>query len=282
MENNIQEKTIVYQPTSLTEMQTLLKNNQQILPLAACTEFLQGQPELSFSMPKYLVSLLNLKELQEVNKTERYLDLGAMVTLERILDLGEKNIPPLLYSSIQTIASKNLRTLATLGGNIAITHNSKTLYPILITLDTRIEIKNGTETFWEPYAKYASDDFIDFRSKPHVITRVRIYSENWTHNFFRRLGKKGLLDNKTAYFIFLVKVQKNLITDIRISFTDTTFYRSREFEDTILGRTIPFDRKDLVQIIETSKKFFTSEHFNEKFKELIFFNLLEKCLLDLK
>lgn len=148
-------------------------------------------------------------------------------------------------------------------------------------LDSRVEIKTGTETFWLPYSKYASDDYSDLRQKPHVITRARIYSENWTHSFFNRLGKKGLIDNKTAYFIFLAEVQKNLITDIRISFTATNFFRSREFENTILGRTIPFDKEDLAEIIATCKKYFTNDVFNERFQKLIFFNLMEKSLVDL-
>ena len=86
----MKEKTIVYEPASITEMQTLLKNNQQILPLGGATEFLQGQIELPISLPHYLLSLSNIKELSEINKTERYIDLGAMVTLGHILDLGEK------------------------------------------------------------------------------------------------------------------------------------------------------------------------------------------------
>ena len=277
----MKEKTIVYEPASITEMQTLLKNNQQILPLGGATEFLQGQIELPISLPHYLLSLSNIKELSEINKTERYIDLGAMVTLGHILDLGEKNIPPLLYSSLRTIASKNARSLATVGGNLALSRTLKTLYPVMMSLDTRVEIKTGTETFWEPYSKYASDEFVEIRKKPYVITRVRIYTEHWSYSFFERLGKKGVLDNETAYFVFLIKGQKNLISDVRISYSSEKFFRSREFEEKIKGQTLPFSMQNIEHILSDSKKIFTSEIFSQKFQELIFFNLLEKCILDL-
>lgn len=277
----MKEKTIVYQPTSITEMQTLLKNNQKIVPLGGATEFLFGQAELSISLPRYLLSLSTIKEFYEITKTERYVDLGAMVTLGRILDLGEKNIPPILYSAMKTISSKNLRSLATIGGNLALTKGLKTLYPIMMNLDTRVEIKTGTETFWEPYSKYASDEFAEIRNQPHVITRVRIYTDGWSYSFFKRFGKKGVLDNETAYFVFLIRGQKNLISDARISFSGEKFFRSRAFEEALKGQTLPFSLPVIDGFLSKGKETFTSDLFAQKFQELLFFNLFEKCIRDL-
>lgn len=275
------EKTIVYQPTSMSEVQTLLKNNQNISALAGCTEFLLGQHELNFTLPKYLISLSGLKDLHEVNKTERYLNLGAMVSLNKILSLGERNIPTILFMSLKTISSINLRNLSTIGGNLAITKKLKTLYAVMMALDVRIEIKTGTETLWLPFSKYVSDDFAEIRNKPYIITSIRIYDENWTYSFFKRVGKKGIIDYETAYFIFLIKLQKNLITDVRVCFSAKSFFRSREFENSILGMTLPFSKKDILQILDNAKKFFPDEVFIHGFHKQIFFNLLLKCFVDL-
>lgn len=275
------ENTIVYQPTSITEVQSLLKNNQNISALAGCTEFLLGQTEMKFTLPKYLISLARLKDLHDVSKTERYLDIGAMVTLNKILNLGEKNIPSILFSSLKTISSINLRNISTIGGNLAITKNFKTLYAVIMALDVRLEIKTGTESLWIPFSKYASDEFFETRNKPYIITRVRIYDENWSYSFFKRVGKKGIIDHETAYFIFLLKVQKNLITDMRVCFSAKTFFRSKEFENALLGRTLPFSKKDILQIIEDCKHFFPDEVFIQNFHKQIFYNMLVKCLHDL-
>lgn len=277
----MKENTIVYQATSMSEVQTLLKNNQNIRPLAGCTELLLGQSELSITLPKYLISLAGIKELHEVNKTERYLELGAMVSLDQILNLGQKNIPSILFSSLKTISTINIRKLSSIGGNLAITKTLKTLYAVMMALDVRIEIKTGTESFWLPFSKYVSDELSELRSKPYIITRVRIYDENWSYNFFKRIGKKGIIDHETAYFIFLVKLQKNLITDVSVCFSAKSFFHSREFENTILGLTLPFSKKDITHILEASEKFFTDEVFIQGFHRQIFFNLLLKCLIDL-
>lgn len=277
----MKENTIVYTPTTMAEAQTLLKNNQSIIPLAGCTEFLLGQSELPFTLPKYLVSLSGLKELHEVNKTERYLDFGAMVTLNKVIDLGEKNLPGILYQGLKVISSINLRNLSTIGGNIALTKKLKTLYSVMMALDVKLEIKTGTESMWIPFSKYASDEFASVRNKPYIITRVRIYDENWTYGFFKRIGKKGIIDYETAYYIFLVKLQKNLITDIRVCFSANTFFRSKEFENKILGRTLPFSAKDIAQILEDGKSFFPDDFFAQSFHRQIFFNLLERSLLEL-
>lgn len=277
----MKQNTIVYQPTSLSEAQTLLKNNRQIIPIAGGTEFLHNQNELSFELPKYLLSLSNIKELTEITKTERYIDFGAMVTLQRIIELGEKNLPSILYRSLRTISVQNLRSLATIGGNIALSKGLKTLFPIMMTLDARVEVKTQTDTMWMPYLKYASDEFSPDRNKPHIITHVRLYDEDWSYGFFKRLGKKGILDEETAYFIFLIKAQKNLITDVHLCFAANKIFRNKEFENALLGHILPFSARDRNATLEQASRFCSDEWFTQKFHKLIFFNLLEKCLLDL-
>lgn len=275
------DNTVVYRPSTFNEVQSLLKNNQHIKVMAGGTEFLYKQADLAFVLPKYILSLTGVKELFDIAKTERYMDFGSMVPLGQILQLGEKNIEPILYDSIKTIASTNLRFVASLGGNLAVTNMQKTLMPIIMLLDSRIELRTGTEVFWLPYSKYVGNESLELRQKPHVITRLRVYSENWNYSFFRRLGRKGVVDAETAYFIFLLKYQKNIITDVRICFSSSTILRSKEFENSILGEMLPLSSKDISVILQNSQKYFTDENITHKFHKLIFFNLLEKCLLEL-
>ena len=275
------ENVIVYQPSTLTEVQSLLKNNQHIKVMAGGTELLRNQLELSFKLPRYVLSLCNVKELYDITKTERYIDFGAMVSLGRMIDLGEKNIGSLLYSSLKTIASRNVRFLSTIGGNLEVTGTLKTLMPVMMTLDTRVEVKTAQETVWVPYLKYVGEEYRAVREAPHVITRVRMYTDAWNYSFFERLGKKGIIDDETAYFSFLVKCQKNLITDVRLCFSVQSVFRSKELENTILGEMLPFSVKDVNTILQNTKKYFTDEKFTHKLHKLIFFNLVKKCLLDL-
>ena len=82
-------------------------------------------------------------------------------------------------------------------------------------------------------------------------------------------------------FLFLTKLQKNILLDIRLLFADKTLIREKGFDNLLLGRTIPLKKDDIEYILSQAKTIFKKEKFSSAFNEQCFFNLLEKSLYKL-
>ena len=101
--------------------------------------------------------------------------------------------------------------------------------------------------------------------------------EEWTHHVYKKI-KNGQYMDEIPIFLFLVKVQKNVIVDVRLLFADKNLIREKEFDNLLLGRTIPISKEDIKSIVGEANKIFDSEQFSNSFNKRCFFNLIEKSL----
>jgi hypothetical protein len=72
-----------------------------------------------------------------------------------------------------------------------------------------------------------------------------------------------------------VNSQKNLLTDIRIAYAGKFFFRKREFENLMIGRSLPFSEKDIVILMDKAELFFEKTLFPPSYERKCLFNLLE-------
>ena len=110
MKNNY----IVNTAKSMAELYTLMQNNTDITPLAGTTGLLKDCHTDRFLLPESILFLKNLPELETIAKRERFIDFGAAATLNTILELGEKNVPQILYQAISLAANPGVRSLPAL------------------------------------------------------------------------------------------------------------------------------------------------------------------------
>lgn len=96
-----------------------------------------------------LISLQNIKELKKIEKKDQHLRLGAMVTPQEIIShpLIKQHLPALAEAA-RSMASPQVRSLATIGGNIASAVPSADLPPTLIAAEASLELQ-CTESFRE-------------------------------------------------------------------------------------------------------------------------------------
>lgn len=275
------KKSIVYRARTLQEMQTILKNISNIQPIAGGTGFLQNQTDDIVNLPSNILDINNIPELKQISKSDRYFEFGAAVTLEEILELGEKNIPPALYSGIEKISNNPVRALATIGGNIARLNPLSGMFLPILALDAKLEIRTAEETEWIPFTRYIDDTFAEKRAKQHVITRIRIPNESWTKSFYTRLGTQGYINKQSASFLFLIRIQKNILSEMRLFFASNKLIREKEFDNLLLGKNLPLSEKEIPTILEKAKQIFSFDKFGSDFHYSCFFNLLEDNLYKL-
>lgn len=270
--------TTIYGASSAVEAQMILKNITGISLVAGCTEIARRQTSRTLHLPANVLALSEIPELCVVNKTERYVEFGSCVTLNSILQLGVKNIPDILYEAIESIANPAVRNLATIGGNISAKGQRLTAFAPLLALDARLEIRTPLETDWIPMSRYFSNVGRDQPKTPEFISKIRVPTETWDISVFRRVGRPGIVTDTTASFAFLVNSQKNILADIRVAWAGKFFFRKREFENLMIGRTLPLSEKDIMTLLDKADLFFDKTLFPPSYERKCLFNLLEDSL----
>ena len=275
------KKTIVYRAKTVQEIQTLLKNIADIQPIAGATGFLQNQSNELIVLPDHVLDLCSVPELKLISKSDSSFEFGAAVSLQEILNRGEKHVPKALYQGIEKISNMPLRTISTIGGNIAKLNPLNGAFLPILALDSKIEIRTAETVEWIPFTRYIDNSFAEKRAVKHIITRIKIPNESWTKCFYTRLGIQGYINEQSASFLFLLKIQKNVLSEMRLFFAADKLIREKEFDNLLLGKTLPIPEKEISVILEKAKQIFGFDKFKSAFHYSCFFNLLEDNLHNL-
>ena len=131
----------LHTPRTLAEALNLLVKLKDALIVAGGTDLFvnlkQGLIEANF-----LISLQKIKELKKIEKKDKKIRIGAMVTPQEILShpLIIQYIPS-LADAAQSMASVQIRSMATIGGNIVSAVPSADLPPPLIAAEATVELR---------------------------------------------------------------------------------------------------------------------------------------------
>lgn len=248
----------IFYPETVLDAQNILKEYPDCCIISGGTGYFFSETERCFELPEFILSTKKLQELKVISKTERYIDLGAGVTLNKLLSLGKKNIPEILYEGISYTGNPNIRNLATLGGNIASHTGRMSLFSILLVLDAKLEVKTATETFWVPFFKYFTQKDLPNINSPSLISKIRVPLDNWDAWKFSLFQTYTGSKDGVPGFSMLVKMEKNIIMDIRIAYTEKNIFRNREMENRLTGHVLPLSNRDINEMREISMEYISN------------------------
>ncbi|MAF56059.1 MAG: hypothetical protein CL909_08335 [Deltaproteobacteria bacterium] len=129
-----------YAPDSIEELLEMLKSKPNAKLIAGGTDLLL-QMKQGTAQPETVISLKNVEELRGFSVSKNGYRLGAGMTLRGITRSNKltQNFPGLVYAA-GVVASEQIRTLATLGGNICNASPSADMVPPLIALDAVVQL----------------------------------------------------------------------------------------------------------------------------------------------
>lgn len=137
---------VYHKPKSFSELFKIISNfripHSEFRIIAGGTDILPELKEASGGRIN-LISLNYIPELKEIRLEKDFLQIGSMVTLSEILNSIQ--IPKeygALKEAVSTMASPQIRTRATIGGNITSAVPSADLPPILIAFDSSVILKS--------------------------------------------------------------------------------------------------------------------------------------------
>jgi CO/xanthine dehydrogenase FAD-binding subunit len=238
----------VFFPVTFQELFTAWNRFPDAVPFAGGTGLIWGQGRQTLAIPQTIISLDKLRDLRRITRTERYLEIGAMVRLNEIIRLG-KIVPEALTRCLENIAGLQVRNMATIGGNICYPGRRLDSSVPLVALDAHFELRNAQSSRWISAARFSSLPGSLGINAQELLTRIRIPLEQWNYSVF----KKFKASNPGCYggvMVFIMKNQKNVLTDLRVVFGAQTILRDKNSEAVIIGSQLPLGRKEANDFVE--------------------------------
>lgn len=134
--------TTVHTPITLSEYGQIANRFPDALNWAGGT-YLMSRPNF-YPMDSNIeiIDLSGIEELQRITRTDRYIEIGSMVTAAQLLDTGRQILPPVLLGALTSIGSTIVRRQITVGGSLCIPDIRLSIPTALAVLDAMAEVRN--------------------------------------------------------------------------------------------------------------------------------------------
>ncbi|MBN2655838.1 MAG: FAD binding domain-containing protein [Spirochaetales bacterium] len=246
---------VIYSPTTIQDLLKIYHLNPDALIYAGGTGLLSGAEGDILHIRGSVINIAGVEELKKINRTDRYLELGASVPVSKVIDLGKSIVPEALYIALKQMGPPQIRNMATIGGNICRQANTMDIFPILHLHDCQVELRRfreyrsprrflkGSGSKWIPVSRLIDNDGKIIMESGEILTRIRIPNENWTFESYRKIDGPG----SPLIFTALARLDKHILTDIRLSYSTVRekLIRNRDLEAEMIGRRVPFSGRDL-------------------------------------
>ena len=254
----------VFFPASFPELFSSWERFPDAVPYAGGSGFIHNHGKYNLILPNIILSLDNIKELFKVTRTERYLEIGAMVNLNHITLLG-KVVPDILRQCLDQITSPQIKNIATIGGNICNkTRLLDTAIP-MVALDAQYELRNQQFSRWISASRFHAVSELPVLNPRELLSRIRIPLFQWDYSLYKKFFN---YKNSGVIFVFLLKIEKNLLTNIRVVFQYRSIFRDKNSESLLINKQLPLNHRDSDNFMD-SFSLFLSENtvisdFNRK------------------
>jgi len=223
------------------------------------------------------ICLEKIEELHNITRTEQYLDIGAMVKLNRLLQLG-KIAPHVLYKCVENIAGVQVRNVATIGGNICYPSRLLDLPAPLTALDAQYELRNTQGSRWVLASRFHTEEQSNL-DKQEILTRIRLPLHQWDYSIYKKFRMEGYFSGEAL--VFLARTQKNILTEIRVVYRGNTIIRNKDGETILNGKYLPLNRKNADEFVENWSVFLANKPNISNFSKNAILNTIEENVYNL-
>lgn len=240
-------------PESINELhQTYLKNQDSIFFAGGSFLMKTGDLYPSTSSQK-IISLEKIKDLFEVTRNINHVEVGAMVTTNKLLEIGTLAFNDLLLDTLSNTATHIVRNQITIGGALATSKIRFSLPGTLICMGASIELinltKNKISTKIIPIEKLYKNETL-LLEPGTLIKKIIIPLDTFDFERFYCIGNPLKESNSSVIFAFRANINQTLMNNIKLS---VTFPKAGIFNSTAVpaeldGAQIPIIPKSAITI----------------------------------
>jgi CO/xanthine dehydrogenase FAD-binding subunit len=239
----------IFYPVTLQELFTTWDHFPGAVPCAGATAlFFHRENGRRISLPGEIISLNGIDELKRFSRTERYLEIGSMVHLDEIVNMG-KIVPDVFTRALDAVGGPQLRNLATIGGHICCSLKQLDAIAPLIALDARYELRTASSSRWIPASRFSSIPGPPPLNDRELLTRIRIPLDPWNYSAYKKFTDPYTGDDTAGSMVFLVRIQKNILMDIRVVYAGRMVIRDKNSEAVLAGKQLPLTGRDLTHFM---------------------------------
>jgi len=241
----------VFFPSTYADLFSAWNRFPHAVPFAGGTGLIRDQGGQVLELPSVILSLDELDEMHRIGRTERYLEIGAMVSLNRIIDMG-KIVPAVFRYCLEAIAGPQLRNLATLGGNICMSGRQTDCPAALTALDAQYELRGGQSSRWISASRFSNSC-----TAGELLTRIRVPLDNWDYSAYKKFAGPA---NWGRSVVFMAKTQKDTLSDIRVVYKADSILRNKNIESVLIGKQLPLSQKIAGEFVAQWGNFLSEIH----------------------
>lgn len=165
-----------------------------------------------------IIDLSNIEELKKCIITDYVIKFGAGMSLEEVKKISKSELPA-LYETLAVFGSRQIRTLATFGGNLGSGSPIGDTLPTLMAYDTELKLQSKDGDRIVKMNKFLLGYRQTERKPNEIITSVIINKPSVnTQVKFYKVSKRKDLDISTVSAGFSVTLEKNKVTAITLAF----------------------------------------------------------------
>ncbi|MDR2633240.1 MAG: FAD binding domain-containing protein [Treponema sp.] len=273
------ERNQIWFPASFQELFNTWKQFPDAVPFAGGTQFLRGQARRVPIFPRNLLSLDRLEELHRITRTERYLEIGAMVKLNDLINLG-KVVPEVLTQCLLGISGPHIRSLATIGGNICTPSCRLDATAPMLALDAHYEVRNATAARWIATSRFYTATGDLSLGPQELLSRIRIPLEQWTYSAYTKY-KPQETGAASEVMALILRNQKNVLTAVRIVSVGDRVIHDKSSESLLMGKRLPLERKHVLMVVDHWKSHLSMSYQGEHLLQDRLVNFIASSLLAL-
>ncbi|MFQ5998023.1 MAG: FAD binding domain-containing protein [Candidatus Bathyarchaeia archaeon] len=212
----------------------------------------------SETQPEILVDISELPELDYIQLRDGFLEIGSTTTLASVEDshLVKKHIP-ILHEAVVTIASRQLRNMASLGGNLCNASPAADTTTSLMALDAEVELTGSQATRSLSIEKFYAGVNKSIIGMDELLTKIRVpLSPPRTGTDFFKLGRTAEDIAVVNGAVRLTLTSDGKFADVRIALgaVAPVVMRAHEAEELLVGN-VPqeslIEKASLVAVGET-------------------------------
>jgi CO/xanthine dehydrogenase FAD-binding subunit len=164
----------------------------------------------------------------------------------------------------------------------------------MTALDAHFELRSATSARWISASRFSAVS--PPALSPHeIMTRIRVPLEQWNYSLYRKFRTTGSIE-AGEIIVFILKTEKNTLTDLRVVYSGDLFLNNRESEALLIGKRLPLSRRDAFAFLDNWKIFLedletgvllkaasakTSEKKKLDLLKVQILNFLENAVLDI-
>lgn len=191
-----------------------------------------------------IISLKGIVDLTKVYHSNRFVEVGSMVTIQQLANMGGYRFSRELNDAILSIGNPFVRNQATVGGALCTDSMRFSLCCILATLDAQVElvmVTKSSSSRWMPISKLYDRKGSFVYEGEALLSKVRIPTEGKRFQVFRFIGNPMQRPNEAIVFGLQYSINQSniMLPNMCMVFPSSCFYMSQDFDNLLASINLP-------------------------------------------